>query len=322
MQAISNLNKELRDLFGFNEFNIAVNHDKNSLQVTTDDGIFSLDELGGGIAQFILVLANALIKSPSYVLIDEPEIGLHPKMQEVFVRTLASKAKNGLIASSHSVGLARSVADSIISLTRTPTGQTNLLPFGQHFEPTIYQSINELGYSQFVEIGGNNILLVEGRTDVKAFREILRKYRIDSKFIILSFGGGQFMSKDETKIADELNELLRLNAKSISVIFDSERQLPNAPLKDEFVIFENCCKRLGFNVFPTDYHSTENYISQEAIAKVLGPSYSALSPNEVFDKRWAKEKNWLMFREMKVQDFEKNELGKFINTVLIPLTTS
>lgn len=319
-QKISTLIQELQEIFAYRRFNINVNDTKDNLLITTDDGQFTLDELGGGVSHFIIVLGNALIRNPLFILIDEPEIGLHPRMQEVFVRVLATKAEAGLIASSHSIGLARSTADYILSLTKTPDRGLTLNPFGEHHTPTISQSLHEMGYSQFTEIGGNKILLVEGRTDIKAFREILRKFGTETNFIILSFGGAQFINKDRAKIIDELSEIKRLNAKSVSVIFDSNRTSATMALSPPLEEFQTCCKELKFNVFPTDRHSTENYITQEALDKVLGKGYQALTEYEDFNTRaiskWDKGRNWLMFREMKKEDFNSTTLKDFIEEII------
>ncbi len=323
---MANLVSELKELFNYTTFNIRVNAERNNLIITTDGGEFLLTEMGSGISHFIVVLANVLVKQPSLVLIDEPEQNLHPKMQEVFVRALSSKTKYGVLATSHSVGLARAVADKIYSLTSL-NGRPKLTEFGNHYNPTISQTISEMSYSQFIEIGGDNILLVEGRTDIKSFREILRKYEIENRFIIIPFGGRQFMTTDKSKIIDELSELKRLNANSVSVIFDSERTKENSSLKKEFQTFIAVCKELDYIVFPTDRHSTENYISQKAIDKVLGSHIQALKPFENFSERtenqkWPKEKNWLMFLEMEKDEFLGTQLDSFIKETLISLVSN
>lgn len=115
---IIELKSELKNLFEFESFDISVTPQKDNLIINIDTGSFLLDELGGGIGHFILVLGNALIAEPSFILIDEPENALHPKLQQTFISTLASKAKIGLIATSHSIALARSSADYIYSLTK------------------------------------------------------------------------------------------------------------------------------------------------------------------------------------------------------------
>jgi ABC-type cobalamin/Fe3+-siderophores transport system ATPase subunit len=314
---------ELRDLFRFNRFDIQPSMGNDSLLITTDDGQFRIEELGDGIAHFILVLGNVLMQRPSIILIDEPENGLHPKMQEVFLRALASKCKFGVLATSHSIGLARSTGDQIFSLTRDGSNGPRLSPFGEHHPLTISQSLTELGYSQFAEIGGNHLLLVEGQTDIKSFREILRKYGIEHHFLIWSLGGAEFIGQqDKTKIIDELNEFRRLNPKSISVIFDSERTSFNIPFDPRFQIFCEACAELKFQIFPTEFNSTENYLKQAAIDKIVGNSFKTLQPFEKFGsvgQKWNKNKNWLMFREMKKEDFKGTELDKFITMTLLPL---
>lgn len=310
IQKINSLIKELGELFEYKNFDIKVNDDKSNLIVTTDDGIFKLSELGSGISHFVIVLANALIREPDIILIDEPETGLHPKLQQRFITALANKAKFALVATSHSIGLARSSADYILTLSKNQDG-VKLNPFGSNYEPALSDIINELSYSQYAELGGSKILLVEGRTDIKAFREILRLYNIEHEFIIISFGGRQFMIKDESKIMDELNELNRFNTE-VYAIFDSEKTSLDSELKEEFKSFVNVCRTLNFNVFPTDRHSTENYINQNALNQLFGNHIKAIDPYEVFDKRWPKEKNWLLFKEMSIDDFRETELHNFI----------
>lgn len=319
---IRQLKNELKELFGFKNFDISVTSDKKNLIIETDNGSFYLDELGGGIGHFILVLGNALIRQPSFILIDEPENALHPKMQETFMRTLASKAKVGVIATSHSIALARSTADNIYSLNKSDEGKLCLTQYGDNYKPSVLNTICELGYSQFVELGGNNILLVEGKTDIKVFKEILRKYQIEQHFIIIDLGGSSFINGNSF---DELNELKRLNAKSYSVIFDSEIEQDGQELKSNFKKFIDICKELKFNVFATECHSTDNYITQEAINKILGESYKALSKYESLEKRdkemkWGKSLNWKMIREMSKSDFHETKLNEFIETILVPLT--
>ena len=310
---------ELRGLFGFKSFGIHASTDRTQLLVNTDDGTFRLDELGDGIGHFIVTLSNVLFKNPTYVMIDEPESGLHPRMQQTFVRALAAKTQHGLLATSHSIGLARSVGDRIYTLQKDDAGAVNIRPFGENYKPTVAQSLHELSYSQFADIGGNNILLVEGSTDIKSFREILRIYGIEHRYIIWHLNGGDLMQPGH---ADELNEIKRLNPKSVAVIFDSGRTAPQQPLEAKLEAFKSTCEKLGFLVHPTDYHSTENYITQAAIDTILGEKqYKALTPYENFNKRqprWSKSQNWLMFREMTKADIDATDLGKFIAEKLVP----
>lgn len=309
---------ELRQLFGFSEFAVSVSQQKDQLYITTEDGRFSLSELGDGIAHYIIVLGNAMTRRPGMIFIDEPETGLHPRMQETFVRALATKSKFGLAATSHSIALARSVADVVLTVTRDSRGRRRCVPYGEHRSETLIQSVSELSYSQYAELGGNHLLLVEGRTDIKSFREILRKFDLDQHFIIWSLNGSDWLKSPREKIIDELAELKRLHPISTSVVFDSERTSEQAILDPALRQFHETCIDLGFEVFPTDRHSTENYITQAALDHVLS-GFTALEPFEAFGaakRKWDKNKNWLLFRCMTKQDFDGTGLGRFVSETL------
>lgn len=74
-------------------------------------------------------------------------------MQEIFVRILASKTKHGLIATSHSIGLARSVgSDRILTLNKEADGRIILINYGHTYKPSIINTISELSFSQFMEM--------------------------------------------------------------------------------------------------------------------------------------------------------------------------
>ncbi len=313
------LEENLKKFFGYTNFSISAAPKRSTLQLYTDEGIFDIDELGNGISHFVIVMTNIAFKQPGFVLIDEPENGLHPKMQSAFVRALADNSSYGLLATSHSIGLAKSVAATAYSLTKYSNGKRHLGPFGQHTKRTLSQSLFEMGFSQISEIGGAHILLVEGRTDVKSYREILRKYEIDKDFIILQLGGSNMITEDVTQAVEELKEITRLNPNSVSVIFDSERPNKTERMAGRFLPFHDACLKLGFNVFPTEWHSTENYISQAAIDKILQNGTKALGRFERPD-RWKKNLNWLMFVEMNKDEFKGTELDTFIREKLIPLT--
>ena len=316
---ISSLTKTMKCIFGFEELSILASKDHRTLFIENENGSFSLDELGGGIAQIIYILGNATFQKPKFILIDEPESSLHPQMQIEFFETLQQKAENGVIATSHSIGLARSCGDSIYHLMKR-NNNLRLERFDNNFN--MRDAISELGYSQFTEVGGKNILLVEGPTDIKCYREILRKYGLERFFIIMNLGGG---SGIQSKAKDSLEEIQRLEANSYSVIIDSEKdsedwELSTGTIKD----FKDTCEELNFNVFLTEYHSTENYITQDALNKISGESkYKECNKFENFTKRkdekWSKSSNWKYFTEMSKEDFSGTELEKFISDTLKPL---
>jgi predicted ATPase len=101
-EAAYGLTQDIRRIFGFRTLEINTSADDQSLKLLINGQSYTLSELGSGLAQFVLVLANAATKRPAIILIDEPELNLHPSLQLYFLTTLGSYATNGLMFATHS----------------------------------------------------------------------------------------------------------------------------------------------------------------------------------------------------------------------------
>jgi ABC-type branched-subunit amino acid transport system ATPase component len=82
---------------------------------------YMLPELGSGIAQFFMVLANAAMRRPPFVLIDEPELNLHPSLPRDFLRCLVTE---GVAFATHNLGRALAQADQVYSVQRIGHGRS------------------------------------------------------------------------------------------------------------------------------------------------------------------------------------------------------
>src|SRR3978361_532233 len=97
-----------------------------------------------------MALGNAATSRPTLILVDEPETNLHPALQVDFLLTLAQYATVGCVFSTHSVGLARSVANPIFTVRKGAQG-----PLARLFEatPSYSELLGELSFSSFKEMG-------------------------------------------------------------------------------------------------------------------------------------------------------------------------
>jgi AAA15 family ATPase/GTPase len=298
----------LAHIFGYNRFEINSANEGKTLQVILDGKPYRLRELGSGLAQFIIVLGYIAMQQPSYILIDEPELNLHPSLQIDFLTSLAAFSKNGVMFATHSIGLARSVAERIYSFRRQ---DTNI--FVKRFEQTSSygEFLGEMSYSSFKDLGFDKILLVEGVTEVKAVQQFLRLLGKDHTVVIIPLGGSQLIRPG---VQTELAELNRIS-KSIAVLIDSEKTSEESELSKDRADFVEDCQKLGFNVHVTKLRAFENYLTEDAIKKVKGDSYRALQPYEKLKNSslaWSKEENWRIAREMSKDDLMKTDIGEFL----------
>lgn len=310
-RGIGKITEEIRTLFEFERLEINASVSLKTLLVTIDGHQYRLAELGSGISQFIMALGNAATTTPTLILIDEPETNLHPSLQIDFLLKLAQYATVGCVFSTHSVGLARSVAERIFTIQRDPRG-----PTVRPFEATSSYSefLGELSFSAFRDMGYDRILLVEGVTDVKVVQQFLRLFQKEHSTVILPLGGDQLVTGSREM---ELQELKRLS-QNIAALVDSERPDLGSPPAERRRDFEDVCKRVGFDVCLTERRAIENYFPDYAIKAAFGASFTELLPYELLAEHpngWNKSDNWKIAHHIKKEDLLSTDIGQFLNRI-------
>lgn len=311
--AVLDTQKEIAELLGFDSLEINSSSDDKTLSLTIDGTMaLSLADVGAGVAQLIFTVISVANRKPSVILIDEPELHLHPAMQAKFVETLSKYSEFGVVFATHSIGLARQVASQILVVSRDKkSGKSSVRPL--EGVANAAQLLGEMSYSQFSALGGSHLLLVEGTTEVKTMRVLLRKLGIDGQVMIIPLGGTSLIGSGR---ADELQEFKRIGA-DVFVLIDSERGSEDEPLTKERGGFQDTCARIfgAERVFLTKRRATENYLSDRAIKTVKSEKYRALTGYEKLDAcdpKWAKNENWRIAEEMEFDEIEGTDLGKFL----------
>lgn len=311
-EATYRLTEDIKNIFGFKDLEINPSEDDKTLQVFINGKSHWLEELGSGIAQFIIVLANAATKQPSYILIDEPELNLHPSLQLDFLTTLGSYAQKGVLFATHSVGLARASADQVYSVHKVSEGQSEV----SILEATLRLSefLGELRFFGYRELGFDKILLVEGPTEVKTIQQFLRLYKKDHQIVLLPLGGGSLINGSSD---GELAEIKRISD-NIFALIDSERSESGTQIDADRVTFVKICNKLAIQCHVLERRATENYFPDEAVKKIKGEKYRALKPYEKLNNispSWSKTENWKIAREITRDDLDKTDLGEFLRSL-------
>lgn len=306
-RALSRAIEQTREIFSLRELQVTAA--EQTLQLSVDGRPYKLSELGSGLAQFLMILSQAAIKKPSYILIDEPEAHLHPALQLRFVAALASHARVGLMFSTHSIGLARASGARIMSVTREGT-RSRIAPFAR--TPNYPEFLGELSFSAFQEIGFDTLLLVEGVNDVLAVGQLLRLLKKDSRVVVLPLGGAAMINGER---AQELGELKRI-AGSVFALIDSEKAGANEPLDASRKAFLDVCQRLGIGAHVLERRAIENYLPDSAIKQVYGDGFRALHPYELLrhaQPSWSKNANWKILAALQsLDEIRETDLVKFL----------
>jgi len=271
------------------------------------DGLVQkLTALGSGITQFLMVLVNVAIRKPAYILIDEPELNLHPTLQQEFLTILKSYVTHGILFSSHSIGLARVTADRRYSLLRVAQGHSQLHEY--EGTPRLAEFLGELSFSGYREVGINKVLLAEGPNDIAAFKELLRIYGKEHEFLILPLGGGSLINGNAE---EDLIEIKRITEK-VTAVIDSDRERADALPKQSIRDFEEACKRAKVPCHILKRRTLENYFTDRAVQLIKGPQANALTPFQTLKEAgypWGKSEDWRIAREMTREEPEQTDLG-------------
>lgn len=313
--AINSIEKEIAQLLGFGSLQINAASDNKTLNIDIDGRPQKLHEVGAGVAQLIIVFAAAVVYKPPYILIDEPELSLHPTLQLNFLAALGSYSQKGLLYSTHSISLARSTAQRIYAVKKINNGSSQMYLYSDK-KINYGNWLGELSYSSRVELGCEGLLLVEGSTDVLFFQEFLRKIGKDHKYIVMQLGGSSMIRMG---VQTQLAELTRIiDPSKISVFIDSEKDSGNAQLVSDRAGFVQECEAIGIKVHVSERRATENYFEENGIKRALGNEFKPLSAYEKLkssSKPWHKSENWRIARNTAFNDIEDTDLGKFLNSL-------
>jgi energy-coupling factor transporter ATP-binding protein EcfA2 len=307
-EAVKKMIREVGEILGLRDFDVRVSPNKEQLNYFVDGRSLRGSELGAGVAQFLVVAASVLVKRPNWLLIDEPELNLHARMQEGFLSLLGQHVRTGVIFSTHSFGLARSMSDQLIVCHRTESGTAAAL---YHRTADLSLALGELGFGGMFDLAHRAVLLVEGQSEVKAFRAILRWYGIADQVLVLSLGGSSGISAHRDV---ELLELRRL-ADTVFAVIDSERTSESEVLTNARTGFASSCKRIGIDCLVLERRAFENYLDQAVARRILGKPDAAsfgLYDKPSGDWSWPKDRNWLVADGMNKSAIEGTDLGRHL----------
>jgi hypothetical protein len=304
------ITESIRDIFAFKSLEISPTPDNNDIKVVINGKSYRIREVGSGISQFLMLLVTAAVSRPEYILIDEPELSLHPIMQQRLLEELQRYAKSGVVFSTHSIGLARATASAIYSIQRKPgADHSRVSTFSQTL--SLPEFLGEMSFSSLKEAGVKRLLLVEGHTDVQVYKHFLRLLGLSGGTAVIPLGGGAMIHRDR---APELTEVRRLHGNILAIV-DSERTERNGEPAESHADFQDLCERLGIPCALTDRRATENYFPQRAIEAALGKTFSALEPYQLLkksEKRWPKSKNWKIAGSMTKAELVDTDIAVFL----------
>jgi ABC-type Mn2+/Zn2+ transport system ATPase subunit len=312
---------EIKTLFHFHDFDFrpaagdAPAGDRQRLEFFINGAPVPVEELGSGLGQTLMILLRAQLARPDYIFIDEPEAHLHASLQADFITTLSGFARAAMVFASHNIGLTKIAGDRTYRIRRDASTGASII---SKFTPDIRLSemVGEAGFSAQQIEGCAKVLLVEGPTEIRAIRQILRKLDAEQHIVLIPLGGGSMITANRD---DELREITRI-CRDVYCLIDSERPSADSAIAADRLAFKASCEKVGIDCHILERRAFENYFTARAIQSHYGKSFRALGPYDdlrVKNPTWHKVYNWKIARDMPLSDFAGTDLGKFLQKVAI-----
>ena len=173
------------------ELIVEVTGNKLAIVARTASGTRNLKQLGAGIEQLLLVaVASESQPAGRMVMVDEPEIGIHPAAQRTLLKHLRRWAENRqIVVVTHSPTMiepsTEQPGERFYVVRQTDPGESTV----EQCDRTFWTALNELGVDPIDGFAATRVLFVEGPTESKCFEHWFNDLHLEPWFRIIELAG-------------------------------------------------------------------------------------------------------------------------------------
>lgn len=171
--------------------NIHISEDLFQANVQTDTGTKSLQRMGDGFKRLFVMLFYLYHPDYKIILINEPELHLHPSVIKKFLKIItAKKTKKQIIMTTHHPTFVQAkLLPKTWRVTRNENHSTTVDKFNEK-KIKIERFVQEINDDNSAMLFADKVLIVEGISDSILMRSLIDKFYNKTKDIKVVYSGG------------------------------------------------------------------------------------------------------------------------------------
>lgn len=269
------INRFLQSITGDTQASINIPASHDTIHVHLNNRTLTIDQLGTGIQEIIIIAAAATVLEYSVICLEEPELHLHPAFQRKLIRYLQENTNNQYFITTHSAHIL-DTPDAEIFHVELKDNESVVSRVTEDIDK--FYICKDLGYRASDLIQTNSIIWVEGPSDriyLNYWIKSLNPELVEGLHYSIMFYGGRLLSHlspTDKEIGDFI-ALNRLN-QNVCIIIDSDRDKAGKPInKTKQRIRNNIAADSHNFVWITQGREIENYLPPEILQKTLKDLY-------------------------------------------------